>query len=127
MPIYEYVCSDCGYDFERLQSFNEPRLETCPECRGQVRRVISAAGVIFKGSGWYITDSRRQIPDKSSGKPKEATQADASAGEAPKPTQADASGGEAPKPTQAEAGDGATTKPGKAEAKPPRADSAPGA
>jgi putative FmdB family regulatory protein len=68
MPIYEYICKDCGYDFERLQSFSDDPLETCPECEGSVRRVISAAGVIFKGSGWYITDSRRQLSGKINGK-----------------------------------------------------------
>ena len=68
MPIYEYICKDCGYDFERLQSFSDDPLETCPECEGHVRRVISAAGVIFKGSGWYITDSRRQLSGKINGK-----------------------------------------------------------
>lgn len=68
MPIYEYICKDCGYDFERLQSFSDDPLETCPECEGSVRRVISAAGVIFKGSGWYITDSRRQLTGKINGK-----------------------------------------------------------
>lgn len=68
MPIYEYVCQDCGYHFERLQSFNDAPVANCPDCEGPVRRVISAAGVIFKGSGWYITDSRRQLSDKSAGK-----------------------------------------------------------
>ena len=61
MPIYEYVCNDCGYAFERMQSFSDDPLTTCPECQGTVRRVITSVGVIFKGSGWYITDSRRQI------------------------------------------------------------------
>jgi len=65
MPIYEYICQECGNDFERLQSFSDAPLEECPECRGRVRRVISPAGVIFKGSGWYITDSRRQIAGKA--------------------------------------------------------------
>ena len=68
MPIYEYICNDCGYDFERLQSFSDAPIETCPECTGRVRRVISPAGVIFKGSGWYVTDSRRQLSDKGNGK-----------------------------------------------------------
>ena len=61
MPMYEYLCNDCGYGFERVQSFHDEPLSTCPECGGTVRRVISAVGIIFKGSGWYITDSKRQI------------------------------------------------------------------
>ena len=68
MPIYEYICTECGYDFERLGSFNDPPLAACPECEGRLRRVISPAGVIFKGSGWYITDSRRQISGKAGDK-----------------------------------------------------------
>lgn len=61
MPIYEYACNDCGYEFERMQSFNDEPLCECPRCTGRVRRLISSVGVIFKGSGWYITDSKRQI------------------------------------------------------------------
>ncbi len=69
MPIYQYVCDACDYMFERVQSFNDEPVSTCPNCdSGSVRRVISSVGVIFKGSGWYITDNRRQISDKS--KPK---------------------------------------------------------
>jgi putative FmdB family regulatory protein len=61
MPMYQYVCDDCGFEFERVQSFHDEPLSTCPECEGTVRRVITSVGIIFKGSGWYITDSRRQI------------------------------------------------------------------
>jgi putative FmdB family regulatory protein len=61
MPIYEYACDSCGYRFERIQSFNDDPVTECPACEGSVRRVISPVGVIFKGSGWYITDNRRQI------------------------------------------------------------------
>jgi putative FmdB family regulatory protein len=67
MPIYEYVCDDCGFGFERLQSFHDAPLDTCPQCSGSVRRVITSVGVIFKGSGWYITDSRRQISSTAKG------------------------------------------------------------
>lgn len=86
MPIYEYVCQDCGYHFERLQSFNDAPVAICPDCEGPVRRVISPAGVIFKGSGWYITDSRRQLSDKSAGKSGSRAGESGKAGEAaPKP------------------------------------------
>jgi putative FmdB family regulatory protein len=61
MPLYEYVCDTCGYSFERLQSFHDAPVAQCPSCGSPVRRVISPVGVIFKGSGWYITDSKRQI------------------------------------------------------------------
>jgi putative FmdB family regulatory protein len=64
MPLYEYQCEECGVRFERTQSFNESPLTDCPECEGQVHRVIGATGVIFKGSGFYINDSRSKSSDK---------------------------------------------------------------
>lgn len=59
MPTYVYACDACGKQFEQFQSFKDEPLTTC-RCgqAGQVRRVIQPAGVVFKGSGWYINDSR---------------------------------------------------------------------
>lgn len=59
MPIYEYVCTSCGHRFETRQSFSDEPVADCPECGAPVRRVLHPAGVIFKGSGWYKTDSRK--------------------------------------------------------------------
>jgi putative FmdB family regulatory protein len=59
MPLYEYQCKECGVRFERTQSFHDAPLSVCPECEGQVHRVIGHTGVIFKGSGFYINDSRK--------------------------------------------------------------------
>lgn len=59
MPIYEYQCEDCGVRFDRLQSMSSPPATACPECGGMVHRVISSVGVIFKGSGFYVTDNRK--------------------------------------------------------------------
>lgn len=59
MPTYEYRCSDCGYEFEQFQSISDAPILVCPECGGKTERVISGgAGLIFKGSGFYITDHR---------------------------------------------------------------------
>lgn len=60
MPTYVYACDSCGKQFEQFQSFKDEPLTVCPSCQteGKVRRVIQPAGVVFKGSGWYITDSR---------------------------------------------------------------------
>lgn len=59
MPTYEYECQRCGHRFERFQSMTDEPLKRCPECRGKVNRVISGgAGLLFKGSGFYITDYR---------------------------------------------------------------------
>ncbi len=59
MPTYEYECVSGGHRFERFQSFSEPAIEICPECGGQVRRVLFAAPVIFKGPGFFRTESRK--------------------------------------------------------------------
>ncbi len=58
MPIYTYECTKCGLRFDRRQKFSDKPLRTCPECRGTVRKLIQPAGIVFKGSGWYITDSK---------------------------------------------------------------------
>jgi putative FmdB family regulatory protein len=60
MPTYQYACrdADCGNRFELVQSFTDPAASTCPVCGGAVRKVFSAVGVVFKGSGFYRTDSR---------------------------------------------------------------------
>ncbi|HVT64356.1 MAG TPA: FmdB family zinc ribbon protein [Mycobacteriales bacterium] len=58
MPTYEYVCTKCGEGLEAVQSFNDPPLTKCPACKGKLRKVFSAAGIVFKGSGFYKTDSR---------------------------------------------------------------------
>ncbi len=58
MPIYEYQCDSCGFRFERMQSVQDAPVRQCPNCAGTVHKVLFPAGIIFKGSGWYITDSR---------------------------------------------------------------------
>ena len=58
MPMYEYECMICGMRFERRQHFSDPPLQQCPECRGKVRRVFYPPAIVFKGSGFYVTDNR---------------------------------------------------------------------
>lgn len=58
MPTYEYECLACKKRFERFQKFSDPPVTECPECGSQVRKVLFPAGIVFKGSGWYKTDSR---------------------------------------------------------------------
>jgi putative FmdB family regulatory protein len=58
MPIYEYECEQCGVRFEKTQRFTDTTLTECPECNGHVHRVMQPVGVIFKGSGFYVTDYR---------------------------------------------------------------------
>ncbi|MFO7960758.1 MAG: FmdB family zinc ribbon protein [Nitriliruptoraceae bacterium] len=56
MPTYEYACRACGEHLEVVQSFRDDPLSECPACQGQLRKVFSAAGIIFKGSGWHVKD-----------------------------------------------------------------------
>ena len=58
MPTYQYACTECGHAFEQFQSFSDDALTHCPECQGRLRKVFNAVGVVFKGSGFYRTDSR---------------------------------------------------------------------
>ncbi len=70
MPTYDYICSDCNYKFERFQSMSDEPIRICPICGGVVRRIISGGtGLIFKGSGYYLTDYKNKstspkIPNK---------------------------------------------------------------
>ncbi|MFJ4191227.1 FmdB family zinc ribbon protein [Kitasatospora sp. NPDC089509] len=58
MPTYQYQCTECGNGLEAVQKFTDEALTTCPDCQGRLRKVFSAVGVVFKGSGFYRTDSR---------------------------------------------------------------------
>jgi putative FmdB family regulatory protein len=69
MPTYQYACADCGHEFEAFQTFSEASLTVCPECKGEVRKIYSAVGVVFKGSGFYKTDSAKTTTSNSSPAP----------------------------------------------------------
>ncbi len=58
MPTYEYECTQCAHRFDVVQKFTDAALTTCDDCGGELRKVYSAVGVVFKGSGFYKTDSR---------------------------------------------------------------------
>lgn len=61
MPTYDYICTDCNYKFEHFQSMNDEPIRICPNCGKTVRRLISGGtGLIFKGSGYYLTDYKRK-------------------------------------------------------------------
>lgn len=68
MPIYEYQCANCGHQLEELQSFSEPPLTKCPNCgKDTLKKLIgSGAGLIFKGSGFYLTDYKNKTASGSS-------------------------------------------------------------
>ena len=83
MPTYAYACTACDHRFEIFQSFSDDSLSACPECEGRLRKLFNAVGVVFKGGGFYRTDSRSgssssSVPatsggDSGSSKPPAAT------------------------------------------------------
>jgi putative FmdB family regulatory protein len=72
VPTYQYACTACEERLEVVQSFTDDALTTCPACGGRLRKVFSAAGIIFKGSGFYRTDSRSKSTSNGSGKKAES-------------------------------------------------------
>jgi putative FmdB family regulatory protein len=78
MPTYTYRCDTCGHGFEAVQRFADDPLTECPECGAPIRRVIQPVGVVFKGSGWYITDSRPKSSSDSADGPSKPDKSDKS-------------------------------------------------
>jgi putative FmdB family regulatory protein len=70
MPTYSYRCNDCGHEFDIRQRMSEDPISVCPNCDGVVRRVVTSVGVVFKGSGFYVTDNRNGKSGKSKTKDK---------------------------------------------------------
>ena len=68
MPIYEYECEKCGHQFEKIQKFSDPLVDTCPKCGGVVHKLQSAPAFHLKGTGWYVTDYGKGGPPDA-GKP----------------------------------------------------------
>ena len=69
MPIYEYQCESCEHLFEVQQKFSDPLVEACAKCGKSVRKLISAPGLMFKGTGWYVTDYSNKLKDPNLSKP----------------------------------------------------------
>ena len=91
MPTYQYACTECGDQLEMVQKFSDDPLTVCPACSGRLRKVFSPVGIVFKGSGFYRTDSRAGNGAKDGAKDPKTTEA---AGSGPK---SEGSGGKADK------------------------------
>jgi len=71
VPTYQYTCTDCGEPVEAVQKFSDDPLTVCPHCGGKLRKVFSPVGIVFKGSGFYRTDSRKGASGDRAKKDKE--------------------------------------------------------
>jgi putative FmdB family regulatory protein len=71
LPLYEYVCTQCGQRIEKIQKFSDPPLAQCEKCGGRLKQLLSSPAIQFKGSGWYVTDYARKAstasPNSSAG------------------------------------------------------------
>ncbi len=86
MPTYQYACNSCAHEFEIVQAFSDGSLTHCPECAGGIRKVYSAVGVVFKGSGFYKTDSVKSTKTKETKSPAPAATPTTAATPAPAAT-----------------------------------------
>jgi putative FmdB family regulatory protein len=78
VPTYSYSCTECPNRFDAVQAFSEDALTSCPECSGRLRKLFGKVGVVFKGSGFYRTDSRESSKSSSNGEPKSSSGSDKS-------------------------------------------------
>ena len=105
MPTYQYACTECGEQLEVVQKFTDDPLTVCPACSGKLRKVFSAVGIVFKGSGFYRTDSRNGAGATAA---KTANGSDGAAGDsASKP----GSGSEGKSGSDGKSGSGSESKP----------------
>ena len=104
MPTYQYRCTACDHAFEEFQSFTDEALSVCPVCGGRLRKVFNAVGVVFKGSGFYRTDSRGKQPAEaaasSSGDSSSSSSSSTSSGDSSSSGSAGSSGSSSTKSPQ---------------------------
>ena len=106
MPTYQYACTECGHRFEAVQSFTDDALTDCPQCTGRLRKVFNSVGVVFKGSGFYRTDSREK-PKADAKSDAGGSKADSAKGGEAKPAPAASPNGSSAKPASSTAGSAA--------------------
>ncbi len=82
MPTYSYACTDCGNRFDVVQAFTDDTLTSCEKCSGRLRKLFNSVGVVFKGSGFYRTDSRESAKSSANGsaRPSSSSSSDGSSG-----------------------------------------------
>jgi putative FmdB family regulatory protein len=73
VPTYSYACTECGNRFDVVQAFTDDALTTCEQCSGRLRKLFNSVGVVFKGSGFYRTDSRESTKSSTNGSAKSSS------------------------------------------------------
>ena len=126
MPTYQYACTECEHRFEQVQAFSDASLTDCPICGGKLRKVYGSVGVVFKGSGFYRTDSRNGASEAQTGgdkadastpadagksTPKESTPSKADSGSAAASTSDSGSSGKSGKSSDSSKKDASPAKP----------------
>jgi putative FmdB family regulatory protein len=81
VPTYSYACTECGNRFDAVQAFSDNALTTCPKCSGRLRKLFGSVGVVFKGSGFYRTDSRESAKSSTNGSAKSSESTSSSSSE----------------------------------------------
>ncbi len=109
MPTYSYACTECDNRFDAVQAFTDDALTTCPQCSGRLRKLFNSVGVVFKGSGFYRTDSRESTKSSSGAKSDSSTGSDKSSSE--KSSSSDKSSGSTDSSSSASSSKAATQAP----------------
>lgn len=109
MPTYSYACTECDNRFDAVQAFTDDALTSCPQCSGRLRKLFNSVGVVFKGSGFYRTDSRESTKSTSGAKSDSSTGSDKSSSE--KSSSSDKSSGSTDSSSSASSSKAATQAP----------------
>lgn len=112
MPTYSYACTECDNKFDIVQSFSEDSLTVCPQCSGKLRKLFNSVGIVFKGSGFYRTDSRgsSSTVSESASESKSETKTDS------KPAKTDSSSSTSSSSTSSSSSSSSSSTPSKAAA-----------
>ncbi|MGV9412590.1 FmdB family zinc ribbon protein [Nocardia sp. NPDC003693] len=101
MPTYSYACTECDNKFDIVQSFSDDALTTCDRCNGKLRKLFNSVGIVFKGSGFYRTDSRNGTTSSEPAKPSTSGDSGASAPSTPSAPASTSTGSTTPSSTSA--------------------------
>lgn len=111
MPTYQYACTACDHRFEAVQSFSDSSLTECPTCPGALRKVFSSVGIVFKGSGFYHTDSRAGAGSTvAKGEPKSESKSESGSSSTNSDSSGSSSGSSSDSPSSSKSGSSSSKK-----------------